>query len=58
MKGLLGGNLEDWQKYRDMRNITSHTYVVEKAIMVIDIVDEFLYEAEFLLNKLKEKCLD
>ena len=58
IKGLLGGNLEDWQKYRDMRNITSHTYDVEKAIMVIDIVDEFLYEAEFLLNKLKEKCLD
>ena len=58
IKGLLGGNLEDWQKYRDMRNITSHTYDVEKAVMVIDIVDEFLYEAEFLLNKLKEKCLD
>ena len=58
IKGLLSGNLEKWQKYRDMRNITSHTYDVEKAIMVIDIVDEFLYEAEFLLNKLKEKCLD
>lgn len=58
IKGLLGGNLEEWQKYRDMRNITSHTYDVEKAVMVINIVDEFLYEAEFLLNKLKEKCLD
>ena len=58
IKGLVGGNLEDWQKYKDMRNITSHTYDVEKAVMVIDIIDEFLYEAEFLPNKLKEKCLD
>ena len=58
IKGLLNGNLEDWQKYREMRNITSHTYDIKKAIMVIDVIDKFLYEADFLLNKLKEKCLD
>lgn len=58
IKGMLSGNLEDWRNYRDMRNITSHTYDEEKASQVISVVDGFLYDAEFLLNILKEKCLD
>jgi len=57
VKGLLSGNLEDWREYRDMRNITSHTYEEEKALQVISVVDRFLYDAEFLLNRLNEKCL-
>ena len=58
IKGLLNGNLETWQKYREMRNITSHTYEEEKALEVISIVNNFLYDSEFLLNNLKKKCLD
>ena len=58
IKGLLNGNLETWQKYREMRNITSHTYEEEKALEVISIANNFLYDSEFLLNNLKKKCLD
>ncbi|HSQ97397.1 MAG TPA: nucleotidyltransferase substrate binding protein [Rickettsiales bacterium] len=56
VKGLLNSNLEEWNEYREMRNITSHTYKEEKAIKVVGIVDKFLYDAEFLLNTLKSKC--
>ncbi len=58
IKGLLNGNLETWQKYREMRNITSHTYEEEKALEVIGIANSFLYDSEFLLNSLKSRCLD
>ena len=58
IKGLLNGNLETWQKYREMRNITSHTYEEEKALEVIGIANNFLYDSEFLLNSLKSRCLD
>ena len=54
-KGLLWGNLEDWTKYREKRNMTSHTYDEKKALDVISVVDKFAKEADFLLNKLKEK---
>ena len=58
IKGLLNGNLETWQKYREMRNITSHTYEEETALEVIGIANSFLYDSEFLLNSLKSRCLD
>jgi len=54
-RGVLLGNLENWTKYREKRNITSHTYDEAKALEVISIVEDFAKEAEFLLNKLKEK---
>lgn len=57
-KGLLLGNLENWTKYREKRNMTSHTYDEKKALEVISIMDNFIKEAEFLLNKLKEKNAD
>ncbi|MGN0031621.1 MAG: HI0074 family nucleotidyltransferase substrate-binding subunit [Candidatus Gastranaerophilaceae bacterium] len=52
-KGLLLGNLEKWATYRQRRNITSHTYNVEKALQVIEIIQDFIEETEFLYNKLK-----
>jgi nucleotidyltransferase substrate binding protein (TIGR01987 family) len=52
---LLLGNLENWIEYRKMRNITSHSYNEEKANAIVSVVPSFVKEAEFLLNKLKEK---
>ena len=55
---VLLGNLENWAEYRKKRNITSHAYDEAKALEVISIVEDFAKEAEFLLNKLKEKNED
>lgn len=53
--GLLYSNLETWTKYREKRNMTSHTYDENIAQDVVSIIPDFKDEAEFLLNKLKEK---
>ncbi len=53
--GLLNSNLEIWNDYRQNRNMTSHTYDEETAQKVMTIIPAFKEEAEFLLNKLKEK---
>ncbi len=53
--GILKNNLEIWDDYRQKRNMTSHTYDETIAKKVIEIIPAFKEEAEFLLNKLKEK---
>ena len=53
--GLLCSNLEKWSEYRRKRNLTSHTYDENLAQDVVAIIPDFKDEAEFLLNKLKEK---
>ena len=53
--GLLLSNLETWDNYRKKRNMTSHTYDEDVARDVVAIIPAFKDEAEFLLNKLKEK---
>ena len=35
------------------KNITSHTYNIEKAKEVISIVGQFIEEIEFLVDKIK-----
>ena len=35
---LLKSNLEKWAKFREMRNLTSHTYDEEVALKVIKII--------------------
>ena len=52
---LLETNLETWENYRQKRNMTSHTYDEKIAKDVVEIIPAFKDEAEFLLNKLKEK---
>jgi nucleotidyltransferase substrate binding protein (TIGR01987 family) len=54
-KGLLLGNLEKWNEYRQARNITSHTYDEAKADDVLSVVPDFLVESEYLLKKLQER---
>ena len=52
---LLKSNLEKWNDFRLKRNLTSHTYDEKVALEVVEIIPEFRDEAEFLLNKLKER---
>ena len=52
---LLKSNLETWTIFREKRNLTSHTYDEKVASDVAEIIPEFKDEADFLLNKLKER---
>ena len=53
--GLLKTDLETWDNFRQKRNMTSHTYNENFAKDVVAIIPAFKDEAEFLLNKVKEK---
>ena len=53
--GIIKSNLETWDDFRQKRNMTSHTYDERVAKDVVAIIPAFKDEAEFLLNKLKEK---
>lgn len=48
-------NVPSFMIYRDMRNITSHTYDSEAAEEVISVIDDFLQDVRFLLNVLKQR---
>ena len=52
-KDILLGNLTNWALYRQRRNITSHTYNIEKAKQVLDIIEPFCAEIEYLVEKIK-----
>lgn len=52
---LLKSNLETWTLFREKRNLTSHTYDEKIATDVVKIIPLFCEEAQFLLNKLKER---
>ena len=53
--GLLRSDLEKWDNYRQKRNLTSHTYDEKIAVEVVEIIEDFAKEAQYLLEKLKEK---
>lgn len=44
-----------WKLYRDMRNVTSHTYDEAKALEVVEGIPDFIEEARFLRDKLAER---
>lgn len=50
---LLKSNLEIWTNYRNMRNLTSHTYNEEIALKVVSIIPAFYEEILYLVDKLK-----
>ena len=52
-KGILLNDLGKWSVYRQRRNITSHTYNVEKALLVLEIINDFIEDINYLLNKIK-----
>jgi nucleotidyltransferase substrate binding protein (TIGR01987 family) len=52
---LVAGAWEDWRVYREMRNITSHTYDEAKARQVAQAIPGFLAEAAGLLARLQSR---
>jgi len=52
-QGLVAGAWSDWRTYREMRNITSHTYDEAKAIQVVAAIPDFLAEVQALLDRLQ-----
>ncbi|MBE7704120.1 MAG: nucleotidyltransferase [Cyanobacteria bacterium SIG28] len=50
---LLKSNLELWTEFREMRNLTSHTYDEVIAEKVVAVVPKFHEEIIFLINNLK-----
>ena len=54
-QGLLRNGWDKWKDYRKARSITSHTYDESKAIEVMQIVPDFLLEAQALLAALKKR---
>ena len=55
-KGLVGSEWADWQRYREMRNITSHTYDEAKALQVAATIPAFLDEARDVLRRLQNQA--
>ncbi|UNU43518.1 nucleotidyltransferase [Sphingopyxis sp. YF1] len=52
---LLLNDWSRWKLYRDMRNVTSHTYDEAKALEVVEGIPAFIEEARFLRDKLAER---
>lgn len=52
--GLLASNLEVWDRFRQKRNATSHTYDEKIADEVVSVIGSFADEVDFLLKRLKE----
>ncbi len=53
-QGLVAGGWPVWRAYREMRNITSHTYDEGKAIQVVNMIPAFLKDAQDLLKALHD----
>ena len=54
-RSLLKSDWSQWKQYREIRNLTAHTYDDHKAETAFSAIPGFLSEAEYLLEKLKEK---
>ena len=55
-QGLVQGEWADWRTFREMRNITSHTYDEAKALQVVAAIPAFLAEAQGLLARLEARA--
>ena len=42
-------NWENWERYYEARNMTSHEYNIVKAREILDIVDDFVVDVEYLI---------
>ena len=49
-------NYENWIKYREKRNITSHEYDRNKSYEIIEVIPGFVDDLKFLIDNL-EKAL-
>lgn len=52
---LLHFELDRWTEFRQMRNLTSHTYDEEVARKVVAVVSDFCEEVGYLLKQLRSK---
>lgn len=51
-------NFEKWVNYREKRNYTSHEYNETHTIEIIEIISDFINDAEYLLLKLQGVLTD
>jgi len=54
-RGLLLNDLETWNKYRKLRNLTSHNYDEFNTEYIIAIIPIFIEEINYEILKIKEK---
>lgn len=54
-RALLKTDWSQWKQFREMRNITSHTYDEVKAREVMNIIPIFFADAKYLLERIKTK---
>ncbi len=54
-QGLLASGWPEWRTWREMRNITSHTYDEAKALQVAEAIPGFLQESRALLARLQAR---
>jgi nucleotidyltransferase substrate binding protein (TIGR01987 family) len=52
--GLIN-HVEQWFKFREARNQTSHAYDENKAKAVFQVIPDFIKHAQFLLNQLETR---
>ncbi len=54
-QGLLQSDWPHWRQFREMRNITSHTYDEAKAATVVTAIPSFLAEVCYLRDQLNQR---
>lgn len=57
-RGLLANGWDEWRRFRDARNATSHAYNEKKANEVFARIPAFRDEAAFLLARLAERTAE
>ena len=48
-------NWENWKNYYKKQNNTAHEYNLEKSRKLLEIIPDFIEDAEFFISKLQEK---
>ena len=48
-------NWENWKNYYEKQNKTAHEYNLEKSRKLLEIVPDFIEDADFFISKLQEK---
>ena len=49
--------VQAWWLYREMRNLSSHTYDAQIAVQVHSVIEGFIGECDFLITQLERKGL-
>jgi nucleotidyltransferase substrate binding protein (TIGR01987 family) len=57
-RGLLANGWDEWRRFRDARNATSHAYNEKKANEVFERIPAFRDEAAVLLKHLQERSAE